>query len=173
MRTIAAIALLALASTTQAVQVQTSLAKDDIPYENEFAMCTQDQAEDAMWDNNVAGFYADSDVRVVEGADVKKTIINGKGFTKPMLVVAYHPQCPHCKTVVPDFKALATELKKKNAAVEVVAVNMSMEHTTHKFEIESYPTIRYYTKAGEFTAYKGGRKLQGFETFLTKQGIKL
>ena len=41
------------------------------------------------------------------------------------LVVAYHPQCPHCKTIVEDVKTFAKQVKEKGLALNVIGVNVS------------------------------------------------
>ena len=52
---------------------------------------------------------------------------------------------------------------------------MSMDHTSQKLGIEAFPTVRYYTKAGEFEKYHdpAGRHYAGFKHFLETKGFKL
>ena len=181
MNKIAAVALMALAGTVEAaklnlVQQSEAVSTTDAfrPEENSLCMADAD-GEEGGFDTNVAGLYESSDVRLLDGRDAKKVLIKGDGFDKPMLVVAYHPQCPHCHTMVTDFKQLAHELKEKKIPVELAAINMSMEHTSDKLGIDAFPTLRFYTKASEFSKYHdpAGRHYAGFKHFLQAKGFKL
>ena len=69
-------------------------------------------------------------MRILDGRDAKKVLIKGFDFKYPVLVVAYHPQCPHCHKMVDDFKKLAHDMKEKKMHVELAAINMSMDHTS-------------------------------------------
>ena len=174
MNKIVAVAMLAMAGTAEAAKL--NLVATPAPYDEDLSMCMADlNGEMTGFDQNQPGLYEKSDVRLVDGADAKKVLIKGEGFEKPMLVVAYHPQCPHCHHMVEDFKKLAHEMKEHKQGVELAAINMSMEHTSQKLGIEAFPTIRYYTKAGAFEKYhdKAGRHYVGFKSFLASKGFKL
>ena len=81
--------------------------------------------EEGDFEDGLTGFYEDSSVKVIDGEDVPKTLLkHGHLGDKPMLVVAYHPQCPHCKTMKDAYIKLANEANSEGKVV-VAATNMS------------------------------------------------
>ena len=147
----------------------TQLSTNPVGFEDHgIMMCAKSST--SKFDNNVEGFYANSDVKVLDGSKAKKTLDDGKNFS-PSLVVAYHPQCPHCSTMVTDYKELAKEAKKQGVKVDIVSVNMSK---TEGFEVDGYPTIRFYKSAGKFDEFDGNhRDLAGLKKFLKKEGVAI
>ena len=96
------------------------ISEDPRPFESEFS-----QIDLSRFDQNVTGLYGNSSVAEIDGDDALK-ILNNKDHEHDYFVAAYHPQCPHCTTMVDDFKHLAQEVKDKNITnLEVVAINMS------------------------------------------------
>ena len=76
------------------------------------------------WGKNLPGFYENTAVVEIDG-DAAAKKFTGNSFAKPTLMVAYHPQCPHCKTIVQDITALATDINMNKVNAEVDAINMS------------------------------------------------
>jgi thiol-disulfide isomerase/thioredoxin len=99
---------------------------------------------------------------------------NGK-FEHPALVVAYHPQCPHCKTIVEDIVQLATDVAANKVGATIDAINMSTLDAKQSaaIKVQSYPTIRLYTAPGEFKDYKGERTEAGYMALLANNGVKI
>ena len=96
------------------------LSEDPRPFESEFS-----QLDLSRFDQNLTGLYGNSSVVQIDGDDAIK-ILNNQNHDHDYFVAAYHPQCPHCTTMVDDFKHLAQEVKDKNITnLEVVAINMS------------------------------------------------
>ena len=60
------------------------------------------------------------------------------------MVVAYHPQCPHCHSIVQEYKKFATKVKNDKAPLDVLAINVSKTEPQQEkaMKIEGYPTIR-------------------------------
>ena len=125
-------AVLALISTSEAARLNLSsdVAALSIAEKLEEATLCVAENDEGDWDSNVPGLYDNSAVRILDGRNAKSTLIKGEGFSKPILVVAYHPQCPHCHKMVDDFKKLAQEVKDKKQEVEIASINMSMDHTS-------------------------------------------
>ena len=156
-------ALFALLATSSAIT---------IPEDNELLFCAQDTEG---WGRDLPGLYDGSSVISLDGDKALNELIFGKSVLKngkPDLVVAYHPQCPHCHTMVQDFKKLAQLAKDKNAAVNIVGVNMS-KTDPELFDIEGIPSIRLYKGPNKFDEYKSNRTFDGFKKFLETEGIKL
>ena len=62
----------------------------------------------------------------VEGAEAVDTFKTNELIKgQPELMMAYHPQCPHCHTAAGEILNLADELKEENLGASVVTVNMS------------------------------------------------
>ena len=51
----------------------------------------------------------------------KSNHINGL----PDFMIAYHPQCPHCKTIVNLVKAFADKVQALQLKINLIAVNLS------------------------------------------------
>ena len=171
---LAILALLGVASAVTVQQRSTELMEETIS--DEYELCSVEQDLNGF-DSNVEGLYEKSDVRLLDGHDAKNVLIKGHHFDKPILVVAYHPQCPHCHKMVDDFKKLATEIKNSNLKdkVELAAINMSMDGTSDDLEIEAYPTIRFYKAKNDFEKFHdiAGRHYKGFKNFLALRGFKM
>lgn len=76
-------------------------------------------------------------------------------------VVAYHPKCPHCHTMVDDFKKLAKIVKDKKLELELVAINMS-KTDGDAAGIEGVPTVKLIKKDGKIENYEDHRKMDAF-----------
>ena len=123
------------------------------------------------FDRNVDGFYDGSEVKVLEGSAATAELIKGEHFHRPHFVLEYHPQCPHCKTMVGDFKHLAHRVHQQKLDVDIVAVNMS-KSDQEALHPDGYPTIRFYTKPNEFKEFDDHRSYAAFKEFLEGEGIK-
>merc|ERR1712086_742510 len=158
-----AAALLGLiAISTDAAQVN-AIKISEAPIENDF-ICTETEAEAKGWKNNLPGFY---------GATAVNFLTTDK-FEKPALVVAYHPQCPHCKTIVDDIVQLATDVAANKVGATIDAINMSTLDAKQSaaIKVQSYPTIRLYT-GNEVKEYKGERTEAGYMSLLADNGVKI
>ena len=178
MKIISLIAFTALVSSTQSVMIQKEAS--GLPEENNFFEVEDDgllmckSTKKTHWKHDLDGFYEDSDVKELDGEESLKTLNNKHHFGKnPIFVVAYHPQCPHCKTMVDDYKQLATDFK--DAKVTIAAINMSKAHKEQsELDVYEFPTVRFYTKAGHFEKFHGHhRNYKGFKDFLTSKGIEI
>ena len=151
--------LLALFSLVSSIQLTT----DQTPISLATSMATC-QAE-AKWDRNLPGLYDGTAVKQLEGDEIlnflnSKELLDGK----PELLAFYHPQCPHCHTMVNDFVKVANDAKDVN----VVAVNMS-KSDSKALDIKGFPTIVYRGKKG-FKDYDGSKRdYDGFMGFLKKE----
>ena len=137
-------------------------------------ICLETEAEVKGWGKNLPGFYDNTAVIQIDGKEAA-TKFTGASFAKPTLMVAYHPQCPHCKTIVNDLTALATDIGQNKVDAEVDGVNMSkMSGDQSKaINVNSFPTIRLYRKDGTHEEYKGERTEAGYMEFLASQGVTI
>ena len=88
------LAVLALIGTSEGVKIhQTELASHD----KEDNLFLSEVQATSSFESGLTGFYEGTPVKVIDGDDIQKTLLNGGNIgDKPMLVVAYTPTCPHC-----------------------------------------------------------------------------
>jgi len=102
-----------------------------------------------------------------------------QGFQNPTtapsvreFVLYYADWCPHCKTVVPEFKTLAPNGKVVvgGQEVKVSTYEVGKEPEKHKAaKISGYPTIKFSDADGTTTEYKGARTADAFLEFLNQK----
>ena len=105
----------------------------------------------------------------IDGEKATQHFASGELFGgKPELLAFYHPQCPHCHTMIEDFVKVADNHKEVN----VVAINMS-KSDARALDVNGYPTIRLNKgKEGGLKAFDGRRRdYNGFEEFLKREGV--
>ena len=99
----------------------------------------------------------------------------------PNLLVAYHPDCPHCKEMVQGFKDFAKLVKTKQVPINVQTINMSksdgVDDLYEDLGITEFPTIRLYMdpkKKGDknFVEFLDDPAIPFLMQFLHKLGIK-
>ena len=165
------VAVLALIGTSEAHKIYKHSGLSSQEKEDNFMMCNNEEAD---FEDGLSGFYENSSVKVIDGDDVKSTLLHhGNLGDKPMLVVSFHPQCGHCKTMKDDYIKLANEANTEGKVV-VAATNMSLSSEFEdKLNLDGYPTVRYYTKAGHFEKFHDskGRNFDGFKHFLQRKGF--
>ena len=164
-------------SDVNAIKVQdvtTPAAHNLVQSNTSMQICLDTDVEAQGWGKNLPGFYSNTAVVEIDGEQAA-TKFTGKSFAKPTLMVAYHPQCPHCKTIVNDVTALATDINMNKVNAEVDAINMSKMNPKQSqgIAVNSYPTIRLYKQDGSHEEYKGERTEAGYMEFLASQGVTI
>ena len=60
------------------------------------------------WKNDLPGLYDDSAVIQLDGQEAINELLNDKHLNDYSdLMIAYHPQCRHCSTIVDSVKSFA------------------------------------------------------------------
>jgi len=102
-------------------------------------------------------------------------VLVGKNFdqvardtTKTVLVEFYAPWCGHCKQLAPIYDQLAENFKSKSDVV--VAKMDSTVNELEDIKIQSFPTIKLFTKDNQVIDYNGERTLDGLTKFLESNG---
>ena len=122
-------------------------------------------------DPNVEGEFGDSDVKEMHGS---RAIVYLKADHKlPLLVLAYHPQCPHCQALIKPYKRFAEKVGDEDKPkVKVVAINMS-KTDPGALKVTGFPTVRLY-RDGDYKNYElvAGKDVD-FGDFLAEHGIDI
>jgi len=110
------------------------------------------------WDKNA--------VKVLVGKNFDEVAMNPE---KNVLVEFYAPWCGHCKQLSPIWDQLGEHYK--DSADIVIAKMDSTANEVESVKVSSFPTIKYFNKAGETVDYKGSRTLEEFKKFLDSGGV--
>lgn len=108
---------------------------------------------------------SDKDVVVLTDSNFNDIVYNSKDI---WLIEFYAPWCGHCKKLQPNWEAAASKLKGK---VNFGKVDATVEKKlAGRFQIKSYPTIKYWNYGGGKTdknaqAYQSGREADQIVTF--------
>lgn len=88
-----------------------------------------------------------------------------------VLVMFYAPWCGHCKRMKPDFAEVANLLVQNNVPGKVAAVDCT-EHpkTAERFEIQGFPTLKYFVRGKFVKNYEGKRTAQAMFEFIRSNG---
>merc|ERR1739848_964973 len=105
-------------------------------------------------------------VKVLVGKNFQEVALNAE---KDVLVEFYAPWCGHCKQLAPIWDELGA--KFKDSETVVVAKMDSTANELEDVKIQSFPTIKFFPKAGgEVVDYNGERTLDALTKFLESGG---
>ena len=92
---------------------------------------------------------------------------------KADFVIAYHPECPHCVSMVQEVEQLAKKATEEDLDVNVVTINMSKSmDQVNALDVHAYPTIRLYKNDGKAIKFpRKPRKMENMLEFLHENGI--
>lgn len=92
-----------------------------------------------------------------------------KGFIKKkkhVLVMFYAPWCGHCKKAKPEFMEAAKN-DAENSKVAYAAVDCTVHRSVcTQFDVQGYPTFRYFNYGKKDFKYVGGRVAKDFIEFM-------
>jgi len=104
-------------------------------------------------------------VKVLVGKNFDKV---ARDTSKSVLVEFYAPWCGHCKQLAPIYDQLAENFKTNSDIV--VAKMDSTVNELEDIKIQSFPTIKLFTKENQVIDYNGERTLEGLTKFLESNG---
>merc|ERR1712032_596657 len=126
MRIISLIALLGLTASIQGVHIDKKMAVvDKPPTERDFLQCSN-SVNSGDWDQPVPGLYEKSSVMKLDGEAARNELLSKDHLDNlPDFAVAYHPECPHCQTIVQSIEDLNSFINSKHVPVNLITINMS------------------------------------------------
>ncbi|XP_055549541.1 protein disulfide-isomerase A5 [Wyeomyia smithii] len=88
-----------------------------------------------------------------------------------LLVMFYAPWCGHCKRMKPEFAETANLLVKTNVSGKVAAVDCTEQtKTAEKFEIQGFPTLKFFVRGKFIANYEGKRTAQAMYEYIRSNG---
>jgi thiol-disulfide isomerase/thioredoxin len=81
-------------------------------------------------------------------------------LTKPSFTLYYASWCPHCKTMLPDWDALGSN-------VNGIVIRKLEQQQNTEYDVQGYPTIIYRDGNGNGEKYEGKRTLADFKAYLS------
>ncbi|KAL9183875.1 hypothetical protein ACHAXT_004731 [Thalassiosira profunda] len=87
--------------------------------------------------------------------------------SKNTFVKFYAPWCGHCKSLAPDWDALA-EKYASSSSVLIGSVDCTAgenEDLCQEYGVQGYPTLKYFKDGEAGEDYQGGRSLDDLESF--------
>jgi hypothetical protein len=85
----------------------------------------------------------------------------------------YMNGCPHCETILPDYKkfAAAGQIETNGKKVKIRMLEQGDPSAAPELEarnVTGFPTFILSTAAGNYIEYKGDRTVDGIQQFLSK-----
>jgi protein disulfide isomerase len=80
----------------------------------------------------------------------------------------YAPWCGHCKQLAPVFVEVAKALKANGANVVLAKVDCTQQKQICS-DVQGYPTLKLFSKAGRIIDYDGERNQESLIAYLTKK----
>ena len=123
-------------------------AEEDYAGEEDSGFDSEDSegpAEDDIPDGD------DGDVIALDGAGLKEKI----STTSYVLVEFYAPWCGHCKSLAPEYKKAATDLKAFGVVLAKVDATKHQD-VGEEYGVEGFPTIVFFSN-GSWKPYQGER----------------
>jgi protein disulfide-isomerase A1 len=114
-----------------------------------------------------ADFEKDGDVLSL-GSDSFDAAVEQHDF---LLVKFMAPWCGHCKSMAPEFKKAATELKSLDINVALGDVDATVHNDlAEKYGVEGFPTLKFFKKnADKALEYGGGRSASEIVSWIKKK----
>jgi protein disulfide-isomerase A1 len=102
-------------------------------------------------------------------------ILVGKNFAevalskdKDVFVEFYAPWCGHCKQLAPIWDKLGEAFADKSDVM--IAKMDSTANEVEEVKVQSFPTLKFFTKDGQIVDYNGGRTLEDLKKFVASGG---
>lgn len=95
-------------------------------------------------------------------------------FKDTVLVMFYAPWCGHCKAMKPEYARAAKQLTEEGVSHVLATVDATQERELgNKFDIQGYPTIKFFRRGKAVEDYSGGRKAADFVRYVRDKAAEL
>lgn len=86
------------------------------------------------------------------------------------LVEFYAPWCGHCQQLEPEYNQAADALRMEGAKTVLAKVDATEEKAlAERFQVQSFPTLKYFVGGGDPIDYDGPRQADGIAEWLRKR----
>jgi len=87
-----------------------------------------------------------------------------------VLVEFYAPWCGHCQQLEPQYNQAADALRMEGAKTVLAKVDATAETAlAQQYQVQSYPTLKYFVGGGDPVEYDGPREATGIAEWLRKR----
>ncbi|KAJ3313481.1 Protein disulfide-isomerase-like 2-2 [Boothiomyces sp. JEL0838] len=104
-------------------------------------------------------------VTVLTDSSFDKEVLQSK---KNTLVEFYAPWCGHCKNLAPIYEKVAKVFKNEESCVVANVDATVSEESASRYNVQGYPTLKFFSASGEVKDYNGGRTLEDLVDFLNE-----
>lgn len=76
--------------------------------------------------------------------------------------------CGHCKNLAPIYEKVAKVFKNEKSCVVANVDATVSEESASRYNVQGYPTLKFFSASGEVKDYNGGRTLEDLVDFLNE-----
>jgi len=106
----------------------------------------------------------DQPVKVVVADSIDDVVFNSG---KNVLLEFYAPWCGHCQKLAPTLDEVAV-LLQNDGDVIIAKMDATTNDIPPDFAVDGYPTMYFYSSAGNLLPYEGGRTAEEIIDFIKK-----
>ncbi|PAN06470.1 hypothetical protein PAHAL_1G266000 [Panicum hallii] len=106
----------------------------------------------------------DQPVNVVVADNLNDVVFNSG---KNVLLEFYAPWCGHCQKLAPILDEVAVSLQNDEDVI-IAKMDATTNDIPPDFAVEGYPTMYFYSSAGNLLSYEGGRTAEEIINFIKK-----
>eukprot|EP01060_Flectonema_neradi_P011955 TRINITY_DN1889_c0_g1_i1.p1 TRINITY_DN1889_c0_g1~~TRINITY_DN1889_c0_g1_i1.p1 ORF type:complete len:460 (+),score=139.79 TRINITY_DN1889_c0_g1_i1:153-1532(+) len=107
---------------------------------------------------------------VLVGSTFKEIVFDEK---KDVFIKFYAPWCGHCKSMIPDYEALAKNFEGEETVV-IAKMDATANDAPKGFDVQGFPTLMFVPAGStEIMKFEGGRNTKEMEDYIRKNAKSL